>query len=149
MLVCGFGMMQQMAASNTIIQTIVEDNKRGRVMSFYAMAFVGMAPFGSLLAGGLAHAVGAPLTVDAERSLLRGGRGLVRYPIAGDPKIDSTYLHRSRHSPGGERSDSGRRRHLKAGWKHPHALTPDVMPCTILAIDSAGSVFNNCFNIAI
>jgi MFS family permease len=63
MLFCGFGMMQQMAASNTIIQTIVEDSKRGRVMSFYAMAFVGMAPFGSLLAGGVAHAIGAPLTV--------------------------------------------------------------------------------------
>jgi MFS family permease len=63
MLVCGFGMMQQMAASNTIIQTIVEDDKRGRVMSFYAVAFVGMAPFGSLFAGALAHAVGAPLTV--------------------------------------------------------------------------------------
>jgi MFS family permease len=63
MLVCGFGMMQQMAASNTIIQTIVEDSKRGRVMSFYAVAFVGMAPFGSLLAGALAHAVGAPITV--------------------------------------------------------------------------------------
>ena len=63
MLVCGFGMMQQMAASNTIIQTIVDDDKRGRVMSFYAMAFVGMAPFGSLLAGFLAHAIGAPLTV--------------------------------------------------------------------------------------
>ncbi len=63
MLVCGFGMMQQMAASNTIIQTIVEDSKRGRVMSFYAMAFVGMAPFGSLLAGALAHAIGAPRTV--------------------------------------------------------------------------------------
>jgi MFS family permease len=63
MLVCGFGMMQQMAASNTIIQTIVEDSKRGRVMSFYAMAFVGMAPFGSLLAGVLANAIGAPRTV--------------------------------------------------------------------------------------
>jgi MFS family permease len=63
MLVCGFGMMQQMAASNTIIQTIVEENKRGRVMSFYTVAFVGMAPFGSLLAGGLANEVGAPLTV--------------------------------------------------------------------------------------
>jgi MFS family permease len=63
MLVCGFGMMQQMAASNTIIQTIVEDNKRGRVMSFYTVAFVGMAPFGSLLAGGLAHLIGAPYTV--------------------------------------------------------------------------------------
>jgi len=63
MLVCGFGMMQQMAASNTIIQTIVEEDKRGRVMSFYTAAFVGMAPFGSLLAGALARAIGAPLTV--------------------------------------------------------------------------------------
>ena len=63
MLLCGFGMMQQMAASNTIIQTIVDDDKRGRVMSFYAMAFVGMAPFGSLLAGVLADAIGAPFTV--------------------------------------------------------------------------------------
>jgi MFS family permease len=63
MLVCGFGMMQQMAASNTIIQTIVEDGKRGRVMSFYTVAFVGMAPFGSLLAGALAHTIGAPYTV--------------------------------------------------------------------------------------
>ena len=63
MLVCGFGLMQQMAASNTIIQTIVEESKRGRVMSFYTVAFVGMAPFGSLLAGTLAHAIGAPRTV--------------------------------------------------------------------------------------
>jgi MFS family permease len=63
MLVCGFGMMQEMAASNTIIQTIVEENKRGRVMSFYTVAFVGMAPFGSLFAGTLAHAIGAPRTV--------------------------------------------------------------------------------------
>jgi len=63
MLVCGFGLMQQMAASNTIIQTVVDDDKRGRVMSFYTVAFVGMAPFGSLLAGSLAHAIGAPRTV--------------------------------------------------------------------------------------
>jgi MFS family permease len=63
MFVCGFGMMQQMAASNTIIQTIVEESKRGRVMSFYTVAFVGMAPFGSLLSGALAHAIGAPRTV--------------------------------------------------------------------------------------
>jgi len=63
MLVCGFGMMQQMAASNIIIQTIVEDSKRGRVMSFYTAAFVGMAPFGSLLAGALARLIGAPYTV--------------------------------------------------------------------------------------
>ena len=63
LLFCGFGMMQQMAASNTIIQTIVEEDKRGRVMSYYTTAFVGMAPFGSLLAGSLAHAMGAQKTV--------------------------------------------------------------------------------------
>ena len=63
LLACGFGMMQQMAASNTIIQTIVEEDKRGRVMSYYTAAFVGMAPFGSLLAGALAHAIGVQRTV--------------------------------------------------------------------------------------
>jgi MFS family permease len=61
--VAGAGMMQGMAASNTIIQTLVSEDKRGRVMSYYTMAFVGMAPFGSLLAGSLATAVGAPITV--------------------------------------------------------------------------------------
>jgi MFS family permease len=63
MLVVGFGMMQGMAASNTVIQTLVTEDKRGRVMSYYTMAFVGMAPFGSLLAGGLAHRFGAPHAV--------------------------------------------------------------------------------------
>jgi len=62
-LVAGMGMMQGMASSNTIIQTIVSEDKRGRVMSYYTMAFMGMAPFGSLLAGTMAHKVGAPLTV--------------------------------------------------------------------------------------
>jgi len=61
--VAGMGMMQGMAASNTIIQTLVPEDKRGRVMSYYTMAFVGMAPFGSLLAGGMASAIGAPITV--------------------------------------------------------------------------------------
>jgi len=67
-LIAGMGMMQGMAGSNTIIQTIVPEDKRGRVMSYYTMAFVGMAPFGSLLAGSMAHAVGAPLTVIANGS---------------------------------------------------------------------------------
>ncbi|HEV2325342.1 MAG TPA: MFS transporter [Terracidiphilus sp.] len=62
-LVAGMGMMQGMAASNTIIQTLVPEDKRGRVMSYYTMAFVGMAPFGSLLAGGMASALGAPAAV--------------------------------------------------------------------------------------
>jgi MFS family permease len=63
MLVTGFGMMQCVTAANTILQTLVDENVRGRVMSYYTMAFVGMAPFGSLLAGALAHAVGAQRTV--------------------------------------------------------------------------------------
>jgi MFS family permease len=62
-MIAGAGMMQGMAGSNTVIQTIVDEDKRGRVMSYYTMAFVGMAPFGSLLAGSLAHAIGAPWTV--------------------------------------------------------------------------------------
>jgi MFS family permease len=59
----GFGMMVQMASTNTIIQTIVEENLRGRVMSFYAMAFLGMSPLGSLLAGSLANVIGVPNVV--------------------------------------------------------------------------------------
>jgi MFS family permease len=59
----GLGMMQQMASSNTILQTIVDEDKRGRVMSYYAMAFTGMAPFGSLLAGTVANRIGAPDTL--------------------------------------------------------------------------------------
>ena len=59
----GFGMMQGLTASNTIIQTIVPEDKRGRVMSYYTVAFVGMAPFGSLFAGALANWIGAPKTV--------------------------------------------------------------------------------------
>jgi MFS family permease len=63
MLVTGFGMMQGLTSSNTIIQTLIDEKMRGRVMSYYTMAFVGMAPFGSLLAGALAHSIGAPRTV--------------------------------------------------------------------------------------
>ncbi len=55
--IAGAGMMQGMAASNTIVQTLVDEDKRGRVMSYYTMAFVGMAPFGSLLAGLMAHTI--------------------------------------------------------------------------------------------
>ncbi|MDQ3907844.1 MAG: MFS transporter [Acidobacteriota bacterium] len=63
MVVTGLGFMVQMAASNTVLQTIVEEDKRGRVMSFYTMAFMGTAPFGSLLAGAVADRIGAPHTL--------------------------------------------------------------------------------------
>lgn len=59
----GFGMITQMASCNTILQTIVDDSIRGRVMSFYTVAFLGMAPFGSLAGGALANHIGAPHTV--------------------------------------------------------------------------------------
>jgi MFS family permease len=58
--VIGFGLMVQIAASNTLLQTIVEEDKRGRVMSFFTMAFLGMAPFGSLLTGYVAGTQGIP-----------------------------------------------------------------------------------------
>jgi MFS family permease len=59
----GLGMMTQMASSNTMIQTIVEDDKRGRVMSLYTLSFMGMAPFGNLLSGSVAGAIGTQNTV--------------------------------------------------------------------------------------
>ena len=61
--VVGFAMMQQTASTNTILQSIVEERMRGRVMAFYAVAVMGTAPFGSLIAGALAARVGAPWTV--------------------------------------------------------------------------------------
>jgi MFS family permease len=59
----GFGLMQSAAVSNTIVQSLVPEDKRARVMSYYTMAFFGAAPFGSLLAGALAHRMGAPNTL--------------------------------------------------------------------------------------
>jgi MFS family permease len=63
MLLAGLGMMVQMASCNIVLQTMVDDDVRGRVMSFYVMAFMGVTPFGSLLAGGLAHRIGAANTL--------------------------------------------------------------------------------------
>ena len=64
LMVCvGFGMLQTAAVCNTIVQSLVTEDKRARVMSYYTMAFYGAAPFGSLLAGLLAEWIGAPRTV--------------------------------------------------------------------------------------
>jgi MFS family permease len=63
MVFVGFGLMQVASASNIIIQSLVTEDKRARVMSYYTMAFFGAAPFGSLMAGALAHQIGAPYTV--------------------------------------------------------------------------------------
>jgi MFS family permease len=62
-LTAGFGMMVQVASSNTWLQANVDDDKRGRMLSFYAVSFLGMAPFGSLLAGSMAGAIGVSPTL--------------------------------------------------------------------------------------
>jgi MFS family permease len=59
----GYSVMLQMASTNTLIQTMVPDQLRGRVMALYSMMFMGMAPFGALLGGALAERMGAPVTV--------------------------------------------------------------------------------------
>ncbi len=63
LLPAGYSMMLQMACSNTLVQTMVPDHLRGRVMSVYSMMFMGMAPFGAFFGGALAHRIGAPITV--------------------------------------------------------------------------------------
>jgi MFS family permease len=76
LVVTGFCFMQNLASSNTILQTIVEDKKRGRVMSFYSMAFQGVAPFGSLIGGAVASRVGAPRTLAIGGAICVCGAGL-------------------------------------------------------------------------
>jgi MFS family permease len=63
--ITGYGVMQQIVSSNTIVQTVVEDDKRGRVMSFYTIALLGSAPIGSLLGGALAARFGVQATLIA------------------------------------------------------------------------------------
>ena len=63
LLISGWGMVTQFALSNTVLQTLVENDKRGRVMSLFTTAIMGMTPFGSLLGGTLAGKFGAPFTV--------------------------------------------------------------------------------------
>ena len=89
MVLTGLGMMLTMASSNTIIQTVVDDSKRGRVMSFYAMAFMGTAPFGSLFAGAVAKVVGAPLTLAIGGTAVVAGAILFARQL---PKIQETIL---------------------------------------------------------
>lgn len=64
--ISGFGMMAQVTVSNTIIQTTVSHDMRGRVISYFAMAFFGMLPLGALLIGALSARIGAPDTILAE-----------------------------------------------------------------------------------
>ncbi|MCX5665857.1 MAG: MFS transporter [Candidatus Omnitrophica bacterium] len=78
LLFIGFGMMVQMSANNTIIQAIVHDDKRGRVMSLFMVAFMGMVPFGCLIAGALANRFGAPNAIMASGLFCVAGSFLMR-----------------------------------------------------------------------
>jgi MFS family permease len=62
----GFGMMSQVTITNTLVQTTVDPNMRGRMISFYAMAFFGMQPLGGLIVGSVSQLIGVPNTVLAE-----------------------------------------------------------------------------------
>ena len=66
MAVLGFGIIVTAASVNMMLQTLVDDDKRGRIIGFYAMAFLGMAPVGGLIAGSLAGQLGAPVTAMVE-----------------------------------------------------------------------------------
>ncbi|NUQ63508.1 MAG: MFS transporter [Pirellulales bacterium] len=79
--VTGLAMIVQMAASNTVLQTIVDEDKRGRVMSFYIMAFMGTAPLGSLLSGALASRYGAPIAVAACGLVSLAGAAVFAYRL--------------------------------------------------------------------
>jgi MFS family permease len=76
LVITGFCFMQNLASCNTILQTIVENEKRGRVMSFYSVAFQGVAPFGSLIAGAVASRIGAPHTLMIGGAICVCGAGL-------------------------------------------------------------------------
>jgi MFS family permease len=77
----GYAMMIQMASSNTLVQHMVPDHLRGRVMAVYSMMFMGMAPFGALLAGTLAERFGAPATVAFGGCVCITGALLLRKPL--------------------------------------------------------------------
>ncbi len=101
----GFFMMLQMSSSNTLIQAMVPDHLRGRVMAVYSMMFMGMAPFGALFAGALADRLGAPITVAMGAVAAVGGAGLFGLQL---PKIrvEARRLIVAQGLAGGEPADA-------------------------------------------
>ena len=99
----GFSMMLQMSSSNTLIQAMVPDHLRGRVMAVYSMMFMGMAPFGALMGGALADRLGAPLTVLIGAVACLGGAALFGLHL---PKIrvEARHLIVAQGVAGGEPS---------------------------------------------
>jgi len=100
----GFCMMLEMSSSNTLIQAMVPDHLRGRVMALYSMMFMGMAPFGALLGGALADRLGAPVTVAMGAVGCIGGAALfgLRLP---NLRVEARQLILAQAMAGGEPSE--------------------------------------------
>lgn len=92
----GMGMMLTMGSGNTLIQSMSDDRMRGRVMSFYAMSFLGIGPFGSLLAGTLSQKAGLPFTLLAGAGLTLAGLMLFLLYL---PKIHFQVIRKLRKKP--------------------------------------------------
>ena len=85
-----------MASCNTLMQTLVDDDKRGRVMSFYVMSFMGLAPFGSLSFGSLAGVIGAPVTLLIGGILGLAGCGVFAWKfIPQEAQLYQRYMNRA------------------------------------------------------
>ena len=112
LLVAGAALLVQAASSNTLLQTIVDEDKRGRVMSLFAMAFMGMAPFGSLLAGSVATELGIRWTLALAAWYASPLVVLLRY-IPRDSPTDPADLYRQGHPTGRRRRSPGSDRHSR------------------------------------
>ena len=95
----GLGMIVQLATSNIVLQTIVDDDKRGRVMSLYTMAVMGMTPFGSILGGALAHHLGVPTTFLLGGVVCLGGALLFAVGAFGSARSRARSRERKSQSP--------------------------------------------------
>ena len=98
LLLSGAGYMTAIAASNTLIQTLVQENLRGRVMAFYTMAFLGTMPLGSLASGIIAERLDAPMTIalGGVACVVTGAWFMSRLAVT--PRGRSPDLHRARYS---------------------------------------------------
>ena len=113
MVFIGFGMIQGASVSNTIIQTLVPEDKRGRVMSYYTMAFFGAAPFGALFAGLLAHRVGAPYTVMVTGAFVLAGSVWFTFELPAVRKIIRRSIRRWDSSLAAEEAAGHEMRHAR------------------------------------
>jgi MFS family permease len=104
LVVVGFSMMLQMTSSNTLIQAMVPDHLRGRVMALYTMMFMGMGPIGSLLSGSVAHVIGAPLAVGIGGGLGLLGTGFFAWRLP-QLRVEARQLIIAQGMAGGEPAD--------------------------------------------